>query len=91
MNFRNMTWRDEAACRNEDTGIFFEDSDAGVAAAIAICGVCPVREECLEFALQTRQVDGIWGGLTEPERRRVRRRRQAAARATREADAIEAA
>ena len=85
MNFRNMTWRDEAACRDEDTAIFFPVNDAGASRAAAICAVCPVREQCLEFALQTRQSDGVWGGLTEPERRRVRRQRQAAARASRAA------
>lgn len=87
MNFRNMTWRDDAACRDDDTSIFFPDREADVARAVAICATCPVRDDCLEFALRTRQVDGVWGGLTEPERRRVRRRRMAAARAERDADA----
>lgn len=92
MNFRNMTWREDAACRDEDTAIFFPSNDAEAALAAAFCASCPVREQCLEFALETRQIDGIWGGLTEPERRRVRRRRLAATRAEREErKAVEAA
>ncbi|MGH9188858.1 MAG: WhiB family transcriptional regulator [Acidimicrobiales bacterium] len=70
------TWRDESACRGMDANIFFPDSDEDAGPARAVCATCPVRTECLDFALATRQDDGIWGGLTENERRRVRRRRQ---------------
>lgn len=73
-------WRQDAACRDLDTAIFFPESDGGVEAAKAVCATCPVREACLEFALVTRQDDGVWGGLDENERRRLRRRRQEAAR-----------
>ena len=73
-------WRQDAACRDLDTAVFFPENDEEVATALAVCATCPVREACLEFALVTRQDDGIWGGLTETERRRVRRRRQEAAR-----------
>ena len=73
-------WRLQAACRDLDTAIFFPDSDDGAASAKAVCASCPVRDACLEFALVTRQDDGVWGGLDETERRRVRRRRQEAAR-----------
>jgi WhiB family redox-sensing transcriptional regulator len=75
-------WREDAACRDLDTAIFFPETDDDVAAAKAVCATCPVRESCLEFALVTRQDDGVWGGLDENERRRVRRRRQEAARKT---------
>jgi WhiB family redox-sensing transcriptional regulator len=73
-------WRQDAACRDLDTAVFFPDTEEEVAAALAVCAACPVREACLEFALVTRQDDGVWGGMTETERRRVRRRRQEAAR-----------
>lgn len=73
-------WRLEAACRDADTAVFFPDSDDEAGPALAICATCPVREECLEFALLTRQEDGVWGGMTETDRRRVRRRRREAAR-----------
>ena len=76
----DTSWRDEAACRGLDTEVFFPLSDEEADEAKAICATCPVREECLEFALLTRQDDGVWGGLTEAERRRLRRRRRVQAR-----------
>jgi WhiB family redox-sensing transcriptional regulator len=74
------SWRQDAACRDADTSIFFPETDDEAAAALALCAACPVREACLEFALITRQDDGVWGGMTETERKRLRRRRQEAAR-----------
>jgi WhiB family transcriptional regulator, redox-sensing transcriptional regulator len=79
-------WRSDAACSSLDTNLFFPDPDGGhetlpmVASAKAVCGECPVRQSCLEFAIRTRQLDGVWGGHTPEERRSIRRRRQAAAR-----------
>ena len=78
-------WFDDAACRDADTAVFFPTSDAHAAEAQAICAACPVREECLEYALETRPADGVWGGLTSIERHRVIRRRQKAARKARTA------
>jgi WhiB family redox-sensing transcriptional regulator len=79
MQQKQWTWRHEAACRDFDTDVFFPDSDENAGPAIAICATCPVREQCLDFALSTNQADGIWGGTTETERRRIRRRRRPAA------------
>lgn len=73
-------WRQQAACRGADTSVFFPEEDESAAPALEICAQCPVREDCLEFALITRQDDGVWGGLTGAERRRLRRRRREAAR-----------
>ncbi len=66
-------WRSAAACRSADPELFFPVSDSGpslvqATEAKAICAGCPVRRQCLAFALRTRQVHGIWGGLTERER-----------------------
>jgi WhiB family transcriptional regulator, redox-sensing transcriptional regulator len=66
-------WELSAACRLHDPELFFPVSHAGASlaqarAAKAICAVCPVRTQCLEFAQRTRQRHGIWGGLTEQER-----------------------
>lgn len=80
MPSRDMGWRESAACRDLDTEIFFPDSESDAAPALGVCAVCPVRDQCLEFALTTRQNDGVWGGTTEAERKRIRRRRTAAAR-----------
>jgi len=73
-------WRRRAACRDLDTAVFFPETADQVATAKAVCASCPVREACLDFAVITRQDDGVWGGLDENARRRVRRRRQDAAR-----------
>lgn len=80
MPTRNLDWKADAACRDLDTDLFFPENDAAAGPALAVCASCPVRAACLDFALRTRQHDGVWGGLTESERRRVRRRmgRQAA-------------
>ncbi len=78
--FDEAAWRESGACRTADTTLFFPANDDGAGPAKAICASCPVREECLLFALANREEQGVWGGLTETERRRVRRRRSAAAR-----------
>lgn len=75
------TWRDQARCRGVDPQIFHpaDEDEVGAAQAKSICAVCPVREACLEFALSAREKDGVWGGLTARERRRlVRQRRRSA-------------
>ena len=69
-------WFEQAACKGK-TGLFFpEKGGAHVAAAAkAICAECPARGPCLEYALTARIAEGIWGGATEDERKRIRRRR----------------
>lgn len=78
--FDETDWREEAACRTVDTALFFPASDADAGAAKAVCATCPVREPCLLFALANREEQGVWGGLTDTERRRMRRRRAQVAR-----------
>ncbi|MEX0753541.1 MAG: WhiB family transcriptional regulator [Actinomycetota bacterium] len=76
-------WRQLAACKGEDATWFFAPSyferrgqkDERERKAKALCGRCPVREECLEYALRTREGHGVWGGLNEMERRAVLRQR----------------
>jgi len=73
-------WRDDAACRKADPELFFPDVDLRSAAraqlktAKLICRGCPVSAMCLSWALASGQEAGIWGGLTEDERRRLHRR-----------------
>lgn len=77
----NQSWRAQAACRGLDTEIFYpipEDEEAEMAAK-AICETCPVREACLEYALGSREREGVWGGTTERERRRIVRQRRRSA------------
>lgn len=72
-------WRQKAACRGVDPDIFYPVSDEEALDAKAICGMCPVQELCLEWALSTREKEGVWGGATERERRRIIRRRRRSA------------
>lgn len=69
-------WRKFAACRRAEPELFFPVSAAGQSTAEterakAVCARCPVRRECLQFALATRQAYGVWGGMSEQERRTV--------------------
>jgi WhiB family redox-sensing transcriptional regulator len=73
------TWHLKASCRGPESAWFFppplperrEERERRETKAKEICFVCPVRRECLEFALRVREPHGIWGGLTEAERRRL--------------------
>lgn len=77
-------WRHKASCKDHpDPDIFFPIGNTGPAldqieAAKKVCGTCGVREECLEWALSTRQDSGVWGGLSEDERKAIRRGRPVA-------------
>lgn len=72
----NLTWRQHAACRGLDAEIFYPVTDEEAITAKAVCGQCVVRETCLEHALGSRERDGVWGGATEKERRRIIRQRR---------------
>lgn len=67
-------WAAYAACREADPDLFFGGTEGQSREAVKICRGCAVREECLEWALDMRMSYGIWGGLTERERRRALRR-----------------
>lgn len=74
-----MDWRHKAACKSEDPELFFPVGDTGpallqIAEAKAVCRRCPVQAQCLNWALTSGQDFGVWGGLSETERRAVRQR-----------------
>jgi WhiB family redox-sensing transcriptional regulator len=75
----NLSWRQSAACRGVDPETFYPASEEEAEAAKSVCGQCGVREACLEFALANRERDGVWGGATERERRRLLRQRRKSA------------
>lgn len=79
MSRTDMTWRQRGACNGLDPVVFFPDSDDGAEEAKEICASCPVRISCLEHALSARERDGVWGGATERERRRIIRQRRRSA------------
>jgi WhiB family redox-sensing transcriptional regulator len=75
----DLSWQDGANCTGANADLFFPERGASTRAAKAICRECQVRAECLEFAIVTGEKFGIWGGMSERERRRVRKERQIAA------------
>jgi WhiB family redox-sensing transcriptional regulator len=72
-------WHQQAACRGLDPQMFYPEVDEEADAAKAVCEVCPVRQACLEHALAKREKEGVWGGATERERRRIIRQRRKSA------------
>jgi WhiB family redox-sensing transcriptional regulator len=86
LKFQRREWQSRSACMSADPDLFFPVSAAGPSAvqagkAKAICARCPVRQECTDFALDHREVQGIWGGTTEAERKKLRRARTGSAAA----------
>ena len=82
-----LEWRMLGACRGLDASLFYPDEDDTADEAKLVCEHCSVRVACLDYALATNQDSGIWGGLSEDERRDIRRQRAAARRAERAAAA----
>jgi WhiB family redox-sensing transcriptional regulator len=71
-------WRARAACSGYHNSLFFPSSDGpdepSVEKAKSICAGCPVIDDCIEYALETNQRSGIWGGTSEKERKSLRRK-----------------
>jgi WhiB family transcriptional regulator, redox-sensing transcriptional regulator len=83
---RVETWQQKAACRGpQATSVFFppstaerkDEKEAREARAKAVCGRCAVRRDCLEYALDSKEAHGIWGGTNEVERKALLARRSA--------------
>ena len=67
-------WQDRAACFGIDPDVFFPITEDQAESALAFCNVCRIREDCLAWALKNGERYGVWGGMTEQQRRRVQRR-----------------
>ena len=78
-DLRDMSWRDRGACRGLDPEIFYPETDEEADVAKAVCAECHVQAACLEHALPYREKEGVWGGATERERRRIIRQRRRSA------------
>lgn len=76
------TWMHRAVCRGLSSELFYPDDKCGSEAAKLVCSACPVRAECLEYALELHERWGVWGGTSEHERRRIAARRRQLAVAT---------
>jgi WhiB family redox-sensing transcriptional regulator len=69
-----LAWQADALCSQTDPEAFFPEKGGSTRDAKRICAQCNVKSECLEYALKNDERFGIWGGLSERERRRLRRR-----------------
>jgi len=88
-----MTWRDRAACLDEDPELFFpigntEPAFRQIEEARAVCLRCEVMEICLNWAMETRQEAGVWGGQSAEQRQSLKRRNARARRAGRTAPPV---
>lgn len=72
-----LAWQSDALCAQTDPEAFFPEKGGSTRDAKKICTTCEVRAQCLEYALLNDERFGIWGGLSERERRRLRRARSA--------------
>lgn len=77
-----MDWRHRASCRDEDPELFFPVGTSGpalaqTAEARKVCRRCPVQKECLSYADEMKMTDGVWGGLSEDQRRALKRKSKA--------------
>lgn len=74
----NLDWQEQALCRQTDPEAFFPEPGYGVTLpAKKTCLRCEVRQQCLNYALENHERHGIWGGLSERQRRRILKNRQA--------------
>jgi WhiB family redox-sensing transcriptional regulator len=66
-----LDWQERALCAEVDGDLFFPEKGGSTAVSKRVCAACPVRSECLDYALQNEERFGIWGGLSERERRKL--------------------
>ena len=72
----DTSWMACGNCADQPPTTFFPSDGVGVEIARRICATCPVKEPCLEYALEQRIDHGVWGGCSERERRRILKRRR---------------
>lgn len=69
----DLGWQEQGLCLGADPEIFFPERTGSTKEAKKLCGHCAVRNQCLEWALKTNEPYGVWGGLSERERNKLRR------------------
>jgi WhiB family redox-sensing transcriptional regulator len=74
LGIADQPWMGDALCAQVDPEMFFPERGGSIRSAKAICRRCPVSAECLAYALEHHEVFGVWGGVTERERRKLRRK-----------------
>jgi len=70
----SIAWQASALCAQTDPEAFFPEKGGSTREAKSVCKTCTVKQECLDYALENDERYGIWGGLSERERRKLRRR-----------------
>jgi WhiB family transcriptional regulator, redox-sensing transcriptional regulator len=74
LRFAGQEWRNSAACRGGSPEWWHPERGRTQWAQVKICGTCPVRAECLQFALDNNELHGVWGGCSAKQRLRARQR-----------------
>ncbi|EFL37861.1 transcription factor WhiB family protein [Streptomyces griseoflavus Tu4000] len=69
----DLTWQEEALCAQTGGDFFFPEPGSSVREAKRICGLCPIRAACLDYAMNNDMRFGVWGGMSEKERLQLRR------------------
>ncbi|MFJ5557426.1 WhiB family transcriptional regulator [Streptomyces sp. NPDC093250] len=69
----DLAWQEQALCAQTGGELFFPEPGSSVREAKRICGLCPIRATCLEYALTNDMRFGVWGGMSEKERMELRR------------------
>lgn len=73
-DYDSMAWAEQGACRGSKSSLWFPEPGKNAPHALAICKECPVRAECLDYAMVNGERFGVWGGTTEKDRRKLRHR-----------------
>jgi WhiB family redox-sensing transcriptional regulator len=76
MNEIDNEWMARGICRDHPPEVFFPSDGVGVEVAKRLCATCPVKSECLDYALEHRVDHGVWGGTSERQRRRIAKSRR---------------
>ena len=76
MSLADVVWRSKGACQGLDAEIFYPDNEDHADFAISVCSECEVRIACLDYALDNREQQGVWGATTARDRRRMLRQRK---------------
>jgi WhiB family redox-sensing transcriptional regulator len=74
----DLSWRNSGACQGLDPQIFYPDNEENCSKAKSVCSECKVRIACLTYALDSREKQGVWGGTSARERRKMLRTRRSA-------------
>ena len=71
ISYDALIWQEDALCKETDPEIFFPEKGGSTKEAKKVCGRCEVEEECREYALANNERYGVWGGLSEYDRRKI--------------------